>query len=220
MENKNTTILLISNGNGLNLLDTLKGLMVSNTARPIIDKLMIILREDDDVELFQELDRLKHGLKEVYDFKILKPSAKNDFERLDYALSLINTKYIFYCSAGWGFIGKHYIYRSIYVLESQKDTIQVLLNNTSEFTPNKVMEERHQVGDMMYVSGIRTTKVNYNNKEHLYNGFNLTTGLFRTSDLKAIGRFSRFSNIYEVDTWYKKQNKIILTFTEEYTKPI
>ena len=41
MENKNTTILLISNGNGLNLLDTLKGLMVSNTARPIIDKLMI-----------------------------------------------------------------------------------------------------------------------------------------------------------------------------------
>ncbi len=75
MENKNTTILLISNGNGLNLLDTLKGLMVSNTARPIIDKLMIILREDDDVELFQELDRLKTGLKEVYDFKILKPSA-------------------------------------------------------------------------------------------------------------------------------------------------
>ena len=65
MENKNTTILLLSNGNGLNLLDTLKGLMVSNTARPIIDKLMIILREDDDVELFQELDRLKHGLKEV-----------------------------------------------------------------------------------------------------------------------------------------------------------
>lgn len=220
MENKNTTILLISNGNGLNLLDTLKGLMVSNTARPIIDKLMIILREDDDVELFQELDRLKHGLKEVYDFKILKPSAKNDFERLDYALSLINTKYIFYCSAGWGFTDKHYIYRSIYVLESQKDTVQVLLNNTSEFTPNKVMEESHQVGDMMYVSGIRTTKVNYNNKEHLYNGFNFTTSLFRTSDLKSIGRFSRFSSIYEVDAWYRKQNKIILTFTEEYTKPI
>ena len=27
-------------------------------------------------------------------------------------------------------------------------------------------------------------------------------------------------NIYEIDAWYKKQNKIILTFTEEYTKPI
>ena len=82
------------------------------------------------------------------------------------------------------------------------------------------MEESHQVGDMMYVNGIRTAKVNHNNKEYLYNGFNFTTSLFRTSDLKSIGRFSRFLNIYEIDAWYKKQKKIILTFTEEYTKPI
>ena len=85
MQDKNTTILLTSNGNGFDLLETLKGLMASNTARAIISKLIIILKEDDDKELFKELERLKTGLKEVYDFKIIKPSAKTDFERLDYA---------------------------------------------------------------------------------------------------------------------------------------
>ena len=220
MQDKNTTILLTSNGNGFDLLETLKGLMASNTARAIISKLIIILKEDDDKELFKELERLKTGLKEVYDFKIIKPSAKTDFERLDYALSLVNTEYVFYCKAGWGFTGKHYIFRSIYALESQTSVVQVLLNNTSEFTPNEVMNTKHRLGEMVHVSGLHQAKVNYNDKEYLYNGFNFTTSLFRTSDLKSIGRFSRFSNIYEVDAWYKKNNKIVLTFCEKYTELI
>jgi hypothetical protein len=120
---------------------------------------------------------------------------------IDFAYASVATEYVFHCEDDWEFLAPGFIEKSLAVLKSNADILQVWLRALADTNNHPIMDAMFFAGEVPY----RVLQVGYHSAEWgTWHGFSFNPGLRRTREYRLIGSFSaldplRQKKSYEVE---------------------
>lgn len=163
-------------------------------------------------------------VKEKYEFPIeliYNDPKLYQIKSIDYAYSLVDTKYVFHMEEDWLFLKKGFIEDSMKILEADPNIIQVWLRGIDDTTAPHPWKP-----DVYELDGLKCVLLEYTG---IWNGFSLNPGLKRLSDWKKLPNgYNGCERITpaeqsggvtlecDISVEYAKQGMIAMRFLETY----
>lgn len=170
--------LALTSCNRLDLLDeTIRSFLEHDTSGLISRR---IISEDSGCP--EVIDAVSQKYPE---FEVLGPIPRvGQTAIIDQMYSLIETPYIFHCEDDWRFVRSGFIEKSLVILETNKQVLQVHIRGAADMNGHPIEPMVYDQDSVNY----RLLSLNYLRNP----GFSWNPGLRRLCDYKSLGSYSRY----------------------------
>lgn len=143
---------------------------------------------------------------------IVNDASIGQIKSIDKLYEKVETEFIFHCEDDWEFIKPGFIEKSIKVLESNKDILQVWIREISDHQ-HPLLDQEYNVDDIKYKELLPMW-------HDIYSGFTFNPSLRRLSDYKRLGSFYPHGGETKIGIQYNKLGYKFVSLLEGYCRHI
>lgn len=143
---------------------------------------------------------------------ITNESPLGQIKSIDKLYSLVDTEYIFHCEDDWEFTKPGFIEKSLSILESKQDVLQVWIRDTNDHQ-HPLLEEKQEVNGVEYKELMPMW-------QNLYSGFTFNPSLRRLEDYKRVEPFYQHGGETKIGIMYNTLGYKFVSLLDGFCKHI